>query len=1189
MAFVQRSKPLRAGVAFYLLVGMLLVIPGSTANAAPPRCGGLSATIVGTPGDDVLKGTESDDVIVGLAGDDRMVGLGGNDTICGKDGNDILIGGPGDDTLLGGDGSDTAGFGGAPAVEIDLAAGTATGSGTDSLASIENAIGSEFGDTIAGDAGPNVLRGNGGADQIHGRAGNDTVVGGPDDDALSGGLGDDALSGNLGNDQLLGMDGDDRLEGGAGDDVLVAGRGNDLMFGGVGTDSVDYSRAKERVRVNLTAGTAQAEGTDSLAGIGNVTGSPFGDIIVGNYQPNALLGLGGNDVIEGKSGDDTIDGGYGHDELFGGPGHDTIVGAEGKDVLRGADGRDALSGGNHDDLILGGLLADAISGGPGNDTLRGGGGNDTVRGEDGADTIDGGLGSDDLSGGLDEDAVVPGPGDDTITGGFGADWVIYRQSRRAVKVNLSAGTASGSGRDTMAGIEHVAGTARDDVVKGNWQSNEILGRGGNDLIHGAGGDDTIAGGRGADDLWGDAGDDELYGWAGPDVIHGGFGNDLLDGGGGVDELYGGGGEDTCLAGESYATCETPEDPVWGSLPWPTLSGIRYADAVPTELQGRLKSDGFAIEDYEHGRYMSPIYEAIYQYHGRPVFVTTDAAYHHWHLVFDKILRDTEQDTLLPILEDLVVDLLSSARAQTTDLAGTDLADAALRVEEYLEAVATVLELNVGPIGPRAAAEVQLVNEHVAFVVSPTVGGACPNSCVDYSRMKPRGHYTRSDELKRFFKGMSMLGNIGFVLAQTGPFRVGLLLTRVIVTDAGITADWERIYEATAVIVGASDDYTPYEAEEAASAMLPGWLADPSGLASDATVAAIADELEAMRPVRINPEAASLRAMGVRFILDSYILDQLAHPNVWQRGAVSALDVAAAFGSDWALDRQHDNDPTTLAVDYADQMEAMRDKVEGRSAEAWNATVYDSWLLALEPAFLPNGSEAPPFMRTDEWEAKSHQSGFGSYTELKHDTILYGKEGMAEGDGPPPPPEVLHWVEPDPVVFARVTATSQLFRDVLLEQDLLPENGDEWSSLRTILEDWIEISSRLADIAADEVANGRPSAADSEWLDTIGGRLNSLLWRTGDGHEIDPFGGIVADIFLNGFADEVLEQGTGLFDLIYVIVPGINGFQVATGAVYSYYEFWQPRSDRLTDEQWWEMLRTDDLPPRPFWVQEYLGL
>ena len=1192
MTFVQPSKRLRAVVAFYLMVGMMLVIPSSSAVAAPQLCNGRPATVVGTAGDDILKGTESDDVIVGLAGNDRIVGLGGNDTICGRDGDDVLVGGPGDDVLLGGDGSDWAAYGAAPAVEVDLAAGTATGWGADELRSIENLIGSGRADALVGDKRPNVIHGNGGADHIGGRGGADQLHGGPGNDRMFGAGGDDIVAGHDGNDTLDGGHGNDVLRGASGDDVISPGPGDDAVVGGEGVDTISFSAATQAVEIDLGAGTANGQGTDTVAGITNVIGSRLGDLIVGNAGPNRLMGKGGGDAIDGAKGNDTVEGSFGHDILRGGAGHDTLIGGDGRDRLRGGDGHDELSGGNHADLLLGGEQSDVLWGGLDDDEMRGGGGNDSMAGQAGNDTVVGGYGGDEILGGGGNDSVAPGRGDDVVNGGSGPDWVLYRSSPRAVRVNLAAGTASGSGSDLLVDVENVAGTSRDDDIFGDEGRNEIRGLAGDDLIRGRGGRDVVAGGRGADDLWGDAGDDALYGWAGPDVIHGGFGDDLLHGGDGFDELYGGGGTDACQAGEAYATCETTPDAVWGPLPWPSLDGIRFVEAVPTELRGRLKRHGFAIAEQTYGRHMAPTYESTYQYDGRSVFVTTDAAYHHWHLVFDKILRDTEQDTLLPVLEGMVLDLLAGARAQAAELAGTELADPALRVEEYLEAVATVLELDVGPIGDRAAAEVQLVDDHVAFRASPTVGGICrwlegKRSCVDYSRMKPRGHYTRSAELTRYFKAMSMLGNIGFVLAQSDPFRVGLLLTRPIVADLEVAAAWERIYEATAVIVGAADDYTPFEANQAAAAVVPDWLDDPAALASDSTVQAVADELTSMRPVLIEPGSESLRAMGVRFILDSYVLDQLAHPNVPDRGAVSALDVAAAFGSDWALDRQHEADPTTTTLSYADQLAKMRAEVEGRTTADWNATVYDAWLLALQPSFRTDRSTSPPFMQTDEWQAKSHQSGFGSYAELKHDTILYGKEGTAEGDGPPPPPKVLHWVEPDPLTFERIAATAVLFRDALEEQDLLTDVG--YGSLEAILDDFIEMAARLGPIAERELAAGRPTEADSEWLNSIGGRLSSLLELTGDSGNVDPYSGIVADIFLNGFSNEVLEEGTGEYDLIYVIVPDARGFQVATGAVYSYYEFWQPRTDRLTDEQWWEMIANDELPPRPFWVQEYLGL
>ena len=246
MTFVQRSKRLRAGVAFYLMVGMLLVIPGSVATAAPQLCGGMPATIIGTPGDDVLKGTESDDVIIGLAGNDRLVGLGGNDTICGKDGDDILVGGPGDDVLLGGDGSDWAAFGDAPAVEVDLSLGTATGWGSDELRSIENLTGSQHPDTLSGDKGPNVIRGNGSADQIRGKGGADELLGGPGDDRILGAAGDDVIVGHDGDDTLVGGSGDDDLQGRSGDDTFIPGSGNDTVTGGDGVDTIASARLPRR-------------------------------------------------------------------------------------------------------------------------------------------------------------------------------------------------------------------------------------------------------------------------------------------------------------------------------------------------------------------------------------------------------------------------------------------------------------------------------------------------------------------------------------------------------------------------------------------------------------------------------------------------------------------------------------------------------------------------------------------------------------------------------------------------------------------------------------------------------------------------------------------------------------------------------------------------------------------------------
>ena len=122
----------------------------------------------------MLTGTDGTNTIAGKAGADLILGRGGNDTLRGEGGSDVLDGGPGNDLLDGGDGIDLARFGGSAAVAIDLVAGTARrGSETDTLSSIQGAIGSSAGDTFKGDGGPNWFQGGGGRDVATGGAARD--------------------------------------------------------------------------------------------------------------------------------------------------------------------------------------------------------------------------------------------------------------------------------------------------------------------------------------------------------------------------------------------------------------------------------------------------------------------------------------------------------------------------------------------------------------------------------------------------------------------------------------------------------------------------------------------------------------------------------------------------------------------------------------------------------------------------------------------------------------------------------------------------------------------------------------------------------------------------------------------------------------------------------------------------------
>ena len=80
---------------------------GADELVPPPPCNGKTATLVGTPENDVLIGTTGEDVILGLGGDDVIKGGGGNDTMCAGPGADVVEGGHGDDWISGESGPDS--------------------------------------------------------------------------------------------------------------------------------------------------------------------------------------------------------------------------------------------------------------------------------------------------------------------------------------------------------------------------------------------------------------------------------------------------------------------------------------------------------------------------------------------------------------------------------------------------------------------------------------------------------------------------------------------------------------------------------------------------------------------------------------------------------------------------------------------------------------------------------------------------------------------------------------------------------------------------------------------------------------------------------------------------------------------------------------------------------------------------
>lgn len=256
--------------------------------------------------------------VKGGLGHDHLKGGAGDDSLSGGAGDDSLSGSAGDDVLNGGDGTDTVVMSGSDAAVVDLNLTRAQRNGhhgADKFISIENLIGTKFGDHFFGDEGSNTLDGGAGNDRLDGRAGDDDLIGGRGNDRLNGGLGNDKLDGGVGND---------RVEGGDGDDAVSLDLGNDVLRGGAGSDTLVVGDKAGTIDLAISRSQKTGYGHDKISGFENVTGGLGDDHFAGNAAANKLDGGAGNDALNGRDGDDVLVGGTGADQLTGGLGNDTF-------------------------------------------------------------------------------------------------------------------------------------------------------------------------------------------------------------------------------------------------------------------------------------------------------------------------------------------------------------------------------------------------------------------------------------------------------------------------------------------------------------------------------------------------------------------------------------------------------------------------------------------------------------------------------------------------------------------------------------------------------------------------------------------------------------------------------------------------------------------------------------------------
>ncbi|MCK4639732.1 MAG: DUF3160 domain-containing protein, partial [Candidatus Marinimicrobia bacterium] len=620
----------------------------------------------------------------------------------------------------------------------------------------------------------------------------------------------------------------------------------------------------------------------------------------------------------------------------------------------------------------------------------------------------------------------------------------------------------------------------------------------------------------------------------------------------------------------------------------------------------------------------------------PVFVTTDAMLHTFHIIYDYALRALEVQNFATDLDNLNKVLLSEMESLYNNTDDDSLKTLILKNVAYF-GVATKLKDTTAVVSEFAAGlvaqELELIAGHQGFDYSPIFDDYPIRYKEDYSQYVPRGHYTRNDTLKTYFKSMMWYGRMMFRVEpdtteagrQKGREETlqAILIVKAL-NEATVNGEpalkvWERIYDPTVFFVGKSDDLSVYEY----TALLEDIYGSDylslniSEFADEEKLNTFIDEVKELRNPLISSSwvndyeeadkvTKAFRFMGQRFIPDSYMFQQLVYDEVLLyygsdepftmvysivgpiRGFPRGLDVMTVLGSQAAEDIIRSEGDADY-YGYDQQLDKLKVEFAELDDAVWAQNLYWNWLYALMPLLEPKGEGYPSFMQNLAWTLKQLYTALGSWGELRHDTILYAKQSYTEfatGIPDPLPGFTYGYVEPNPQLFARLASLANLMRIGLSRKGLLLSEFD------TKLINFESLLLGLKGIAEKELTNQELLLEEYDLIWTIGERLENLLTFSEDlsgsiTDETDEGMAIIADVHTDSNTESVLEEGVGYPFEVYVAVKVANEIVLTRGAGFSYYEFKHPMSDRLTDEAWQKMLTSENPPEIPQWTETFI--
>ncbi|WP_315342755.1 DUF3160 domain-containing protein [Hoylesella oralis] len=645
----------------------------------------------------------------------------------------------------------------------------------------------------------------------------------------------------------------------------------------------------------------------------------------------------------------------------------------------------------------------------------------------------------------------------------------------------------------------------------------------------------------------------------------------------------------------------------GSVNMRNLINPYQVERFDPKLKAALGEKGFAIVP-SNGLQLFHVYEKN-DYSNFPSFVTTDLYLQLFHLYFDSVLREIEENKFHDMLMQLSRDMYRYFSIMANDRSTPSvLVDNAAWCQAYFGVSVGLLSGKL-PDGLKGTYKKECTDEMGKIMKSENNFSDLlefHDVYFNYSLFRPRGHYTRSELLKRYFRAMMWLQTAPFGTDKPEQLQRAVMIAHVIGANPSMLKAYNNIFEPITFLMGKPDNVTilqVYDAYKKQEKPLDEFFKNQE-LMTDlrSEIEEIARSQTRIKPKFERTSACKINLMPQRYQPDAEVLQEMVdyESPVTKRDTPKGLDVMAAMGSIEAerilLEELKEGENWSGYKPMLQKMKTQMNEID------WSETVATKWLDALKTMNdTVSDHRLPYFMLTSQWKKKELNTALASWAELKHDAILYAKQPMGAecGGGGLPEPIVHGYVEPNIKFWKKAVALVNNMEEILTKYGLLTDKA------MATTEQIIDHTEFLLRISKKELSSDMLSEQEYKQIEIIGSTFenisldlvrdkNQILVGWDDIQGTDKSIAVVADVYTANAVNNppekhsILYEAVGPVDEIYVVVEVNNRLYLTRGAVFSYREFKQSTDEqRLTDEEWQQKLKTNPRKGVPTWMKEVI--